>query len=104
AVARSSRTPVVAVALVAATLSFVALYLVGSSPPPTVTAPSHSPAAVAPVAAPAVAPVAPPTPAPIVATPAAVDAGTPPRRPVARPVVRPVVVARPRVHEHLPVE
>ncbi len=105
AIARSSRTPVVAVALVAATLSFVALYLVGSSQPPTVTAPVATPTAVAPVAAPAVAPVAPPAPAPVVTTPAAVDAGTPPRRPVVRSVVRPpVVVARPRAHEHVPVE
>jgi serine/threonine-protein kinase len=108
ATVRPSRTPLVVVASLAATLSFVAFYLVGASPPPPVAAPARvsaivAPSAPAPVPASVVAVAV-----PVVATAETHDAGVPGRvvvRP-ARPVVptRPLVVARPRVHEHVPVE
>jgi serine/threonine protein kinase len=114
-VVRPTRRPVLpaVAALGAAALALVALYAVGSSRTPPVAAPVVAPPA--PTAPPPIArapalppPVVPPPapPLPIVATPIAVDAGAP-LRPAARPLrpaLRRPTVARPRVHEHVPVD
>lgn len=117
---RPSRAPIALAVVGIAALSFTALYLVGMSQPPAAPAPVVTPVRVPPppvVAAPAPAPPVvaappPPAPAPVAVVrpvaPAVVDAGAPVRpsprvlRP-APPVAAPPA-ARPRVHEHVPVE
>ena len=107
AVAPPSRRPVLLVvaAVCVAALTFGALYAVGSSQAPTVAAPVVMPI-VAPPLPPPATPLAPAPAPPVVAIPSVVDAGSPLRtspRPL-RPALRLPTVARPRVHEHVPVD